>query len=127
LFDRTSFASERYFSTMHWILNLRRMSLSTKNLAAQALLNTNIQLALDLTFGEGVYTLSGGVETWDEIEAALRKTLALSPDGKDKVRDGWGVPVDAADRHRWGPISRESLALWQKGWEAHRRESEGWR
>jgi hypothetical protein len=98
--QRKSFASERYFRTMHWILNLRRSSLSTRNLAAQALLNTNIQVALDLTFGEDVYTLSSGVETWNEIEAELRRIPGLSPDGRDVVRSGWGVPVDPAERHR---------------------------
>jgi hypothetical protein len=124
----TSFASERYFSIMHWILNLRRMSLSTKNLAAQALLNTNIQLALDLTFGEGVYVLSreSGVETWEEMEAELRRIQDLSRDGRDKVRSGWGVPEDPAERHIWQPISPESLALWEKGWE-ERRGREDWR
>jgi hypothetical protein len=105
----TSFASERYFSTMHWILNLRRLSLSTKNLAAQALLNTNIQLALDLTFGEeGVFRLSRGVETWDEVEAELRRRNSLSRDGKDLERDDWGRPCATAG-------SRSRLRAWRYG------------
>ena len=89
----------------------------TKNLAAQALLNTNIQLTLDLTFGEGVYTLTNDVRRWDEIETALRKWAVK----REPVRNAWGVPVDPAERTGWGPLDPHSLALWQQGWDARQR------
>jgi hypothetical protein len=49
---------ERWFSATHRLLAPSRHSISTRNLAAQALLNRNLQMALDLRFGRDVYKLN---------------------------------------------------------------------
>jgi hypothetical protein len=50
----TSVDTERYFSTLNWIVGLRRTRLSTGNLASLATIKREMQSACDLALGEGV-------------------------------------------------------------------------
>jgi hypothetical protein len=74
----TSCSTERFFSKLTWLLSARRRSLELRNLSAQAMVNVNIQLALDHVFGPSVFKLEKNV-TYDDLEASLAK--ARRPDG----------------------------------------------
>jgi hypothetical protein len=55
----TSVDTERYFSTLNWIVGLRRTRLLTGNLASLASIKREMQTAADVALGEGVVNWDG--------------------------------------------------------------------
>jgi hypothetical protein len=73
----TSVATERYFSTMNWIVGMRRTRLLTSNVAALAKLKRNSQEACDMKL-KGKVDLEKGKK---KVHRHILPDLVASPDG----------------------------------------------
>jgi hypothetical protein len=73
----TSVATERYFSTMNWIVGMRRTRLLTSHVAALAKLKRNAQEACDMKF-KGKVDLEKGKK---KVRRHILPDVVASPDG----------------------------------------------
>jgi hypothetical protein len=95
----TSVATERYFSTMHWIVGMRRTRLLTCNVAALAKLKRNAQEACDVKL-KGKVDLERGKK---KVRRHILPDVVASPDGYlaaellDVDDDTWLAPGKVHD------------------------------
>jgi hypothetical protein len=112
----SSCSTERSFSTLTWLLSARRRALTTRNLAAQALINTNMQLVLDRRFGKDVFRLERDL-TYKSLERTVEQAFHNSSLFEQYIEEARQHHRSATGAELWEPEPVQAIPALLQQWD----------